>query len=229
MKDLTTIETRNIMFNSNLTILRLAMMPKEWRSRKYVSDYTGWFGENAIYIISAVIPLVTYQDGSKEEWNHVVVRPVIDINETPSYEVMSQIAETFFEQGEFAMQVIPRRENYISIEPYTLHLWGMSTNCSFDFESILKEIQTINLESEKDVVTIECRDGRDNKCLAIISKTTWLTWDEVVQIKEKYWGDKMDAILINRSFQEDVQQFEKYKVVLLWDAASVKLPPKDLV
>lgn len=229
MKDLTTIETRNIMFNSQLTILRLAMMPKEWRSRKYVSDYTGWFAENAIYIISAVIPLVTYQDGTKEEWDHVIVRPVIDINEIPSYEVMSQISEAFFEQGEFAMQVIPRRENYVSIEPYTLHLWGMKDECSFDFEVILKEIEAVNLESEKDMVIKEGCDSRGNKCLAIITKVTWPTWDEVVQIKEKYWGDKMDAILVNRSFQEDVQQFEKYKVILLWDAASVKLPPKDLV
>lgn len=229
MKDLTTIETRNIIFNSQLTILRLAMMPKEWRSRKYVSDYTGWFAENAIYIISAVIPLVTYKDGTKEEWDHVIVRPVIDINEIPSYEVMSQISEAFFEQGEFAMQVIPRRENYVSIEPYTLHLWGMKTECGFDFEVILKEIETVNLENEKDMVITETCDGRGNKCLAIITKATWPTWDEVVQIKEKYWGDKMDAILVNRSFQEDVQQFEKYKVILLWDAASVKLPPKDLV
>lgn len=230
MKDLTTIDTRNIKFNSQLTTLRLAMMPKEWRNRKYVSDYTGCFGEKAIYIISAVIPLVTYRDGTSEEWDHVVVRPMKGINDTPSYKIMSKIAETFFEKGkEFAMQVIPRRENYVSIEPYTLHLWGVKNECVFDFKRILEEIKNDDLEFDRERAIKEYYDSGGNRCLAIISQKDWPKWNETVQIKEKYWGEGMDAILINRSFQEDVQQFKEYKVILLWDATSVKLPPKELV
>ena len=131
------------------------------------------------------------------------------------------------------MQVIPRRKNYISREPYTLHLWNMKSFCDFKFDEIYTHIfseDVFHFNNNGISVKIST-DSSDNEFVAIISEKKWPSWDEIVKVKEETLGTNIDAILVNRDFHRDIEFFQKrkYKIVIIWEATTITLPNKDLV
>ncbi len=54
------------------------------------------------------------------DWEHVSVSCASCI---PTWEIMCQIKEIFFKDDEVAMQLHPKKEDYINNHPNCLHLW----------------------------------------------------------------------------------------------------------
>lgn len=64
----------------------------------------------------------------KEGWEHVSVS-VRDkrgqpIQRCPTWEEMCHVKQTFWEDEEIAMQLHPRRSEYVDTYPWCLHLWA---------------------------------------------------------------------------------------------------------
>lgn len=55
-------------------------------------------------------------------WEHVSVSPYLQ-KRTPTWEEMSHIKDLFWEPEEVAMQIHPRRSEYVNFHPYALHMW----------------------------------------------------------------------------------------------------------
>lgn len=192
--------------------------------------------QSEIYVFDCRINNETFEITScrpqyAEEWHHILVRP--NLYKTPSYEVMAQISAAFFKNDEeFSMQVIPKRCNYVSNEEYTLHLWDMKSHCDFNFKDVYNYIFYQNdFDFKNDICVKHCTDTAHHKCIAVISENRWPTWEEIVQAKEEFMGTNLDAVIINRNISQDLKHFElsNYKIVLIWDASSIKLPDKNLV
>ena len=173
--------------------------------------------------------ITSSQTYTTDGWHHVLVRPTL--SQTPSYEAMAEISDALF-QDEFSMQIIPRRENYISKEKYTLHLWNMKSPCNFDFlEAYNYLFQEFDFDFKDGICVQLSSDTVSHKCIAVIAERRFPSWEELVQAKEKFMGTQVDAVIINRNLEDDLVLFEKckYKIVLIWDASSIKLPDKSLV
>jgi hypothetical protein len=54
------------------------------------------------------------------DWDHVSVSTE---TRCPRWDEMQKIKEMFFEDYEVVMQLHPAKDNYISLHPYTLHMW----------------------------------------------------------------------------------------------------------
>ncbi len=61
-------------------------------------------------------------------WKHVSVSFGRASQKTPSWEVMSQVKELFFDPDEWVVQFHPPKLSHINIHPGCLHLW-CSTAC----------------------------------------------------------------------------------------------------
>lgn len=53
-------------------------------------------------------------------WDHVSVSTE---DRTPTYQEMKAIKDLFFKSEEWAMELHPPKEQYISAHPYVLHIW----------------------------------------------------------------------------------------------------------
>lgn len=223
MKDLTTISSAEVIYNEEETKKATQWDNFYYDDPTFFSIFTAKFG-GYNFFITACCP-IEYNLIFKQNWNHILVRPTA--NETPSYEVMSKISSIFFKDDELCMQVIPKRCNYVSAEPYTLHLWNMVTPCNFQIDEAISETR---LKTKcKNGVYVRF-DSLGNRYIAIISDNYWPSWLELVNIKEEFFGTDVDAVIINRSFEKDIEMFSSScKIVLIWDATCVELPDKLLV
>lgn len=223
MKDLTTISTNEVVYNEMATKKVLLWEEFDLQDPAYLSIFDAKFG-NDTFSITACWP-IEYNLIFKENWQHILVRP--NFEATPSYEVMSKIASTFFNKDELCMQVIPKRCNYVSNEPYTLHLWNMVSRCNFQIDEAIYQTR---LETNcKNGVFVRF-DSLGNRYIAIVTNGYWPSWLELVHIKEEFFGTNVDAVIINRGFEKDVQIFSgSRKIVLIWEATDVDLPDKLLV
>jgi len=227
MRDLAaTVSTNEIHFNEEVTREKLSIkLDDDWNDPSFFSVFDANFDAEH-FSVTAHIPM-EHNLVFHENWQHVLVRP--DAKDTPSYDVMSKIATAFFkeEANEYAMQVIPKRENYVSREEYTLHLWNLPAKApDFQIDEALQKAISHYIGNTFYV----SYDSLGNKFISIISETNWPSWTEIVQTKEWIFGTDSDAILINRGFEKDIQAFEgKLKVVLIWEASRVQLPPSFLV
>lgn len=223
MKDLTTISTDEVVLDEEATKKVLQWEDFDFQDPTYLSIFNAKFGEYT-FSITACWP-IEYNLVFKQNWRHILVRP--NFEAIPSYEVMSKIASVFFEDNELCMQVIPKRCNYVSNEPYTLHLWNMISRCNFQIDEAISETK----------VETNCKNGvyvrfdsLGNRYIAIISDGYWPSWLELVYIKEEFLGTNVDAVIINRGFEKDIEMFSgSRKIVLIWDATDVDLPDKLLV
>lgn len=57
--------------------------------------------------------------------------------------------------------------------------------------------------------------------MAIFGQDRWPTWEEVCQVKQKYWEPEEAAVQFNISAKEDLN--DKF-MILLWDASDMMLP-----
>lgn len=63
------------------------------------------------------LTIIASSDG---DWEHVSVSTP---NRCPTWEEMQFVKETFWGDNEEVMQVHPKKENYVNVHPYCLHLW----------------------------------------------------------------------------------------------------------
>lgn len=231
MKALGSVATREITYNEKVTKKELKKEEPMWRDPRWVSVFDARFPNKHIYRITACDTVF-----GREKWDHLIVRPMPVVKETPSYVNMAKIKDAFFTEYQYAMQVIPRREDYVSREAYTLHLWNYKGMISeADFHAVYKYL---NSEEEKieyladgtGILRIFLPGCLRMYCMAIVCKE-WPSWSRLVELKESVMGCINDAIIINRSFRNDVEAFEnkETKVVIIWDAMFEELPSKILV
>ncbi len=228
MKDLTKISTPEITLDVNRTQQVLANDPDgEWGYPEFLSVFVANIEEESLEI-TACIPM-DYNLLLRKSWAHLLVRPSTDA--TPTYTAMSKIAQAFFKTGHHAMQIIPRCSDYISREKHTLHLWNVTSDCSFQFDEVHQLLSQNLSDIDTDIYLQVSEDSNSNQYLAIAAKDRWLCWEDIVSYKEKYLGADIDAVIVNRSFKEDIQNFSssKYKVIIIWEASSIELPDKILV
>lgn len=227
MKDLRTVNTPEIIFNESQTKLNLEFEDKQWQDPQYLSVFDAHIGEEHFCITACRTLIRNFL--FNEEWDHIIIRPNSTTESTPSYEAMSKIASAFFDKFEYSMQVIPRVENYVNVEPFTLHLWNFKSLCDFQFDEVYEYINTLDLSFSNGVAVCSSTDSCNNQYMAIISETNWPCWEDIVKLKEKNLGCDSDVIIINRGFQKDVDMFGDRKIILLWDATQIELPHPKLV
>ena len=221
MKDLTKIKTAEIWVDEKSTQDALSREHEDVRYPELTSVFSGNIN-GELFSITANIP-AEYNATFKKAWAHLLVRPVFDM--TPSYMAMSKIADTFFNENEYAMQVIPKRSDYISREEYTLHLWSFNKhNPSFLF----KEVCSL-LDQKIEKTTMVSRDSNDNRYLAIVGDN-WPSWEQLVQLKETHLGTEVDAVIVNRSFAEDTKLLTNgKKVVIIWEVTEEDFLPDSFL
>lgn len=222
MKKLRLVKTAEISRDYTLTEIVLILENYRWINSDFLSVYQANIGKESFFITASR----NYFSG--KEWEHVIVRPKSFMQTTPSYLAMSKIATAFFE-NEYCMQIIPSRDNYVSIEPFTLHLWNFKKSFAFNFDDIYRKIKDKKLKFHKRICALVTYDSNYNKCLAVISKKDWPPWNKIVDLKEEYLGKDINAIIINRGESKDIISFDSHKVLLIWDASDIELPPKFLV
>lgn len=56
------------------------------------------------------------------DWEHISISPVKS-NKIPSWNVMCELKDLFFEEEECVMQLHPQKSNYVNNHKACLHLW----------------------------------------------------------------------------------------------------------
>lgn len=75
-----------------------------------VGAYSLMLGKNKFTIIASF----------RGEWDHVSVS---NLNRCPTWEEMSFIKDIFFKDDEAAVQYHPKKNDYINLHKYCLHMW----------------------------------------------------------------------------------------------------------
>ncbi len=152
-------------------------------------------------------------------WEHVSIS-----NEArcPTFEEVVAIKEMFFDSGEIAFQVHPKKKNYINFHNNCLHLWR-PTNINVPIPDITAVLNKYEIFSSKRV----CKEGRINNTRYVaIYDPHWASWDDVCKIKQQYFGDT-EVIQYHVSKPTDLND---KSIILLWEHKNnFSLPPKELV
>lgn len=160
------------------------------------------------------------------EWEHIM----LDLEEQgrcASYTEMSVLKETFWEESEIAIQVHPGKSNYINLRQYALHLWRSKSITNQAEARLKRRISSVYAEVKKYFSGERKEIFLDQlRVLVIFCGEDWLSWDEVCQIKQKYWKPEEAAVQFNVSPELDIN---KEHMILLWDATDFALPPKEFV
>lgn len=213
MKDLQAIKLKHN--ERTMKILKCnEVLPKE-RSEFYLP-----IGETLGYVSA-----MNFLD---DDWEHVMLNGFWS-NRCPTYEEMTLLKDTFWTEGEIAIQVHPRKSEYINKCEYTLHLWR-NRNVSEKVERGLRQRIEKMLEKAKEFYEKGQRKEilleEDTKVVLIFCGDRWLTWEEVCQIKQKYWQPEEAAVQFNISQAFDLN---KERIIMLWDAEDFDLPLKEYV
>lgn len=163
--------------------------------------------------------LVELNPKNEQIWEHV---SLVADGRCPTYEEMANAKDVFWKDDELVIQVHPPKSEYVNIEEYKLHLWRpkkiyerTEKNIKAKIIKKYREILTRNY-SEKDVLI-----PGNTKIVAIFGQDRWPTWEEVCQVKQKYWEPEEAAVQFNISAKEDLN--DKF-MILLWDASDMMLP-----
>ncbi len=165
----------------------------------------------------------------QNDWEHVALDLELNDRRCPTYQEMCRLKEHFFSKNEVALQVHPRRDDYVNKCHYRLHLWR-NRNVSERAEKALRQRIEKMFEKAKEYY----RQGQrrevlieeDTKVVLIFCGDQWLTWEEVCQIKQKYWQAEEAAVQFNISQAFDLN---KERIIMLWDAEDFDLPLKEYV
>lgn len=91
MISLTSVGTREIVFNNKVTMKALKKEEPMWRDPKWVSIFDARFPNKHFYRITACDTVFL-----REKWDHIIVRPMPVVKGTPTYENMSKIFPFLF-------------------------------------------------------------------------------------------------------------------------------------
>lgn len=161
------------------------------------------------------------------KWEHVALNGLMQ-RECPIYLDMCRLKHTFWNDDEIVIQIHPSQSEYVNIQPYTLHLWRWSQTDKAK-ENTLKN-QIINLydyakkfySGKKESMIISVNP----KVIAFFGGNDWPEWEDVCEVKQKYWKQNEAAVQFNISSEIDLNSEH---LILLWDAVGVELPSKFLV
>lgn len=161
-----------------------------------------------------------------EEWEHIMLN-LEEHNRCASYEEMSVLKETFWEENEIAIQVHPKKSEYINLRQYALHLWRNKSITSQAESRLKRRILNVYAEAKKNFSGVRKEVFLpEYGVLAIFCGEDWLSWEEVCQIKQRYWKPEQAAVQFNVSPELDLNPEH---MILLWDASDFDLPPKKFV
>lgn len=165
-----------------------------------------------------------------DDWEHVMLNGYWS-KRCPTYEEMAHLKDIFWKEEEITVQVHPKKSEYVNNfgYEYNLHLWR-NRNVSERAEKALRQRIEKMFEKAKEYyeqgqrreVLIE----EDTKVVLIFCGDQWLTWEEVCQIKQKYWQAEEAAVQFNISQAFDLN---KERIIMLWDAEDFDLPLKEYV
>lgn len=159
-------------------------------------------------------------------WEHIMLN-LEPHKRCASYEEMSALKEKFWRKNEVAIQVHPKKANYINIKQYALHLWRNKDIVPQAEARLKRRISSIYEEGRK-YFSGERKEVflSEQRVLVIFCGEDWLSWEDVCQIKQKYWNSEEAAVQFNVSTGVDLNPEH---MILLWDATNFQLPPKELV
>ena len=152
-------------------------------------------------------------------WEHVSMSAFF---RCPTFNEIVTIKEMFFETGEIAFQVYPKKSNYVNFNSYTLHLWR-PTDTNVPIPNIKEVLEKHEFSYEKRIF----KEGtiNDNKYV-IIYDPEWASWENLCQIKQLCFGDNE---VLQYHVSKEIDLNEK-KIIILWEHKNnFKLPPKELV
>ena len=152
-------------------------------------------------------------------WEHVSVS---NDHRCPTFNEVVTIKEMFFNSGEIAFQIHPKKKNYVNFHNTCLHLWR-PTNVNVPTPDITAVLNKYEFFSSKRV----CKEGHINGTRYVaIYDPNWANWDDVFQIKQKYFGDT-EVIQYHVSKATDLNN---KSIILLWEHQNnFSLPPKEFV
>ena len=90
------------------------------RTGQYASDEADGF--NGFFCLTLRGEKVKCIASDGEGWQHVSVS-IDRSNQPPSWAIMCDVKELFWEPEDCAMQLHPPRSNYVNVHPGCLHIW----------------------------------------------------------------------------------------------------------
>lgn len=161
-----------------------------------------------------------------DNWEHVMLN-LEEQKRCPTYEEMCILKETFWTEDEIAIQVHPKKSDYINKCQYALHLWRNKTITPQAEARLKRRISGVYCEAKQ----CNSEHGKEiflskHRVLVIFCGKDWLSWEEVCKIKQKYWEPEEAAVQFNVSPELDCNEEH---MILLWDASDFDLPAKELV
>lgn len=152
-------------------------------------------------------------------WEHISIS---NEDRCPTFKEVVAIKEMFFNTGEIAFQIYPKKENYVNFHETCLHLWR-PTNTNVSVPDITTVLNKYEIFSSKRI----CKEGKINGTRYVaIYDPKWANWDSVCTIKQQYFGDT-EVIQYHVSKEKDLND---RNLILLWEHKNnFRLPPKELV
>lgn len=152
-------------------------------------------------------------------WEHVSIS---NDERCPTFSEMVAIKEMFFNSGEIAFQIHPKKENYVNFHENCLHLWR-PTKTNVPVPNIAAVLNKYEIFSSKRI----CKEGCLNSARYVaIYDPNWADWKSVCEIKQQYFGDA-EVIQYHVSKGSDLNE---KRIILLWEHKNnFQLPPKEFV
>lgn len=160
------------------------------------------------------------------DWEHVAL-DLDNIQRCPTYEEMCTLKEFFFRKDELTLQIHPKQSEYVNECPFRLHLWRNRSITHTAEKRLMKKIGNMYEEAKK-YFSGERKEIflEDSRVLIIFCGDSWLSWEEICQIKKRYWQPEEAAVQFNISKTFDLNAEH---IMILWDAEDFILPPKEIV
>lgn len=158
-------------------------------------------------------------------WEHAFLYPRND-SRCPTFPEMVQAKEFLWNIREVVIQVHPTAANYINYKTNALHLWKLR-NHDFDVSEVIETVRMLLHGSDSGYAhAFSSVTTTGRQFVAIYGGDKWPTWEEVCAYKQMYFGE--DRAAVQYHIRKELDLNDKFLIVL-WDAAGVPLPPKELV
>lgn len=163
------------------------------------------------------------------DWDHIAI-DLEELGRCPTYPEMCKIKELFWaDSNQLALQIHPSQSDYVDIKHFRLHLWR-NANVSERAEKALKKkisdayarYKGLHTGNKKTILS----EDSSGKFVVIFGGDSWPTWEEVCEIKQRYWQPEEVAIQFNISQKIDLN--DQY-MIILWDGADFTCPSSDEV
>ncbi len=165
-----------------------------------------------------------------DDWEHVMFNGFW-LNRCPTYEEMAHLKDIFWKENEIAIQVHPKKSEYVNNcgYEYNLHLWRdrnvsekMEKTLRSRIERMLERAKEFYKKGEQKEILLE----EELKVVVIFGGNKWPTWEEVCKVKQRYWQAEEAAVQFNVGAKFDLNS--KY-IIILWDAENFDLLSKEFV